>query len=247
LTIAGKLSDGSAITMATFAGPTGQMLLFRPLYGTKLPVMGSILGTLDITPGVTPVDNTVSDVDLTWLRPANTATANRLYRSGFPSNSAIPSVLSASVTGARYVAPTKPNPRVMGLSDGANEIEVLLTEAGVATALPAMPVVKANVSTTNKVTFSTTPNPNTRKVSLTFVGSTGAFNGKFTLVEPNPVVPTATVTRTVSYLGMIVKNKGEGYFILNQLPAVGAVPAQTPSNSPQEGGKVVVQPVPVVP
>jgi uncharacterized repeat protein (TIGR01451 family) len=250
LTMSGKLADGSAITMATFAGPTGQMLLFRPLYGTKLPVMGSILGTLDITLGVTPVENTVSELALTWSRPANTASSNRLYRSGFPSNSAIPSVLSASVTGARYVAPSKPttanptaNPRVMGLTDTNNEIEVLLTDAGVATALPAMPVVKANVSNTNKVTF----NPaitNTRKVSLTFTSSTGAYSGKFTLVEPNPLVPTATVTRAVTYQGMIVKNKGEGYFILNQLPAV---VGQTTSNSPQEGGKVVVQPVPVVP
>jgi uncharacterized repeat protein (TIGR01451 family) len=243
LTMAGRLSDGSSITMATFAGPTGQMLLFRPLYGTKLPVMGSILGTLDITPGLTPVENTVSELALTWSRPANTASSNRLYRSGFPS------VLAASVSGARYVAPAKPttanptaNPRVMGLTDGANEIEVLLTGAGVEAALPAMPVVKANVSTSNKVTFSTTPN--TRKVSLTFVSSKGTYSGKFTLVEPNPLVPTANVTRTVTYQGLIVKNKGEGYFILNQLPAV---VGQTTSNSPQEGGKVVVQPVPVVP
>jgi hypothetical protein len=147
------------------------------------------------------------------------------------------------------VAPAKPttanptaNPRVMGLTDGANEIEVLLTGAGVEAALPAMPVVKANVSTSNKVTFSTTPN--TRKVSLTFVSSKGTYSGKFTLVEPNPLVPTANVTRTVTYQGLIVKNKGEGYFILNQLPAV---VGQTTSNSPQEGGKVVVQPVPVVP
>ncbi len=244
LTIAGRLSDGSSISTSSFAGPTGQMLLFRTLYGTKLPVMGSILGTLDITTGLTPADNTVSAVGLTWSRPANSATSNRLYRSGFPA------VLSASVNGARYVAPAKPttanptaNPRVLGLSDAANEIEVLLTEAGVVTALPAMPVVKANVSTSNKVTFN--PGiPNTRKVTLSFVSSTGAFSGKFTLVEPNPLVPTATVTRAVTYQGLIVKNKGEGYFILNQLPTV---VGQTTSNSPQEGGKVVVQPVPVVP
>jgi uncharacterized repeat protein (TIGR01451 family) len=244
LTMAGRLSDGSTISMATFAGPTGQMLLFRPLYGTKLPVMGSILGTLDITPGVTPVDNTVSELDLTWSRPANTASSNRLYRTGFPS------ILSASVSGARYVAPSKPttanpgaNPRVMGLTDGANEVEVLLTEAGVATALPPMPVVKANVSNTNKVTFNSTIT-NTRKVSLTFVSGTGAYSGKFTLVEPNPLAPTVNVSRVVTYQGLIVKNKGEGYFILNQLPTV---VGQTTSNSPQEGGKVVVQPVPVVP
>ena len=244
LTMAGRLSDGSTISMATFAGPTGQMLLFRPLYGTKLPVMGSILGTLDITPGVTPVDNTVSELNLTWSRPANTASSNRLYRNGFPS------ILSASVSGARYVAPSKPttanpgaNPRVMGLTDGANEVEVLLTEAGVATALPPMPVVKANVSNTNKVTFNSTIT-NTRKVSLTFVSGTGAYSGKFTLVEPNPLAPTVNVSRVVTYQGLIVKNKGEGYFILNQLPTV---VGQTTSNSPQEGGKVVVQPVPVVP
>jgi hypothetical protein len=190
------------------------------------------------------VENTVSELALTWSRPANTASSNRLYRNGFPA------VLSASVNGARYVAPAKPttanptaNPRVLGLTDTNNEIEVLLTDAGVATALPAMPVVKANVSNTNKVTFNSTIT-NTRKVSLTFVSGTGAYSGKFTLVEPNPLAPTVNVSRVVTYQGLIVKNKGEGYFILNQLPTV---VGQTTSNSPQEGGKVVVQPVPVVP
>jgi autotransporter-associated beta strand protein len=247
LTLSGRLSDGSVITMATFAGPAGQMLMFRTLYGTT--TRGSLLGALGIAAEANPLNNTVAG-PMTWTRPANTASSNRLYRSGFPA----PGLLDVTLTGGRYVAPparTRTNPlaepRVMGLTDLANQIEVLLTKAGVETALPLQADVKATVALTNKVAFNLDKLVNTRAMSLTFVASKGSFTGKATLRENNPVLAAAVppllvpVTRTVTFQGLLVGGVGHGYFILNQLPAVGAVPAQTTSNSPQEGGRVEVK------
>jgi len=247
LTLAGKLSDGSVISMATFAGPAGQMLMFRPLYGTT--TRGSLLGSLGIEAETNPLNNTV-DGTLSWTRPANPSASNRLYKVGFPAAGE----LSVDVDGARYVASparTKTNPtaepRVMGLTDLANEIEVLLTKAGVETALPLQADVKATVALTNKVAFKLDKLVNTRAMSLTFSASKGSFTGKATLKENNPVLAAAVppllvpVTRTVTFQGLLVGGVGHGYFILNQLPAVGVVPTQTTSNTPQEGGRVEVK------
>lgn len=250
LKLSGKLSDGSTITMATFAGPAGQILLFRPLYAAA--VRGSVLGELGIAAEPDPLNNTV-DGDLSWTRPANAAASNRLYKAGFP----VPGELAVKVDGARYVAPTPRNsrnptaePRVMGLTDAANEIEVLLTGAGVETALPLQTNVKANVALNNKVTFNLDPLVNTRKMTLTFNAAKGTFTGRVTLKQNNPLLEMSVppllvpVTRTVTYQGLIVKGAGAGYFILAQLPAMAG---DTPTKTAQEGGKAEIKAVPVIP
>lgn len=250
LTLSGKLCDGSTITMATFAGPAGQILLFRPLYAAA--VRGSVLGELGIAAEPDPLNNTV-DGDLSWTRPANAAASNRLYKAGFPA----PGELAVKVDGARYVAPTPRNsrnptaePRVMGLTDAANEIEVLLTAAGIETAEPLQANVKANVALNNRVAFSLDPLVNTRKMTLTFNAARGTFTGRVTLRQNNPLLEMSVppllvpVTRTVTYQGLIVKGAGAGYFILAQLPAVAG---DTPSKTAQEGGKVEIKAVPVIP
>jgi hypothetical protein len=132
---------------------------------------------------------------------------------------------------------------VLGLTDSANEIEVLLTGGGVEAALPLMPEIKANVAFNNRVTFNPDPLVNTRRLVLSFVAKTGTFNGRFTLSENNvTLLPVErAVVRTVAFQGVIVDGVAEGYFIVNQLPAVAGV--DTPVNTAQQGGKVVVQPV----
>jgi uncharacterized repeat protein (TIGR01451 family) len=246
LTLRGRLADGSAVTMATFAGPTGQVLLFRPLYASTAG--GSVLGQLGIVAKPDPLDNTVEG-DLEWFRPANGARSNRLYRDGFPATG----VVDLTATGAVYEVPPVRNSRnptadsrVLGLTDSANEIEVLLTGGEVETALPLMPEIKANVAFNNRVTFNPDPLVNTRRLVLSFVAKTGTFNGRFTLSENNvTLLPVERkVVRTVTFQGLIVDGVAEGYFIVNQLPAVAG---DTPANTAQQGGKVVVQPVaPVV-
>lgn len=233
LTLKGKLADGSTITLATFAGPAGQILLFRPLYAAK--VRGSVLGALEIEALPDPTQNTLEG-DIEWWRPANTAKSNRLYRDGFPA------VLDLLATGGRYVPPAK-NERVLGLTEANNLIEVLFSEAGVEGASPPATVegMKGAVAPNNKVTFSKDfATINTRRATLTFTAKTGAFKAVIKLSEPNPLPPNKLVNRTVTAQGLIVGAKGEGYFILNQLPAVAP---ETPSNTAQQGGKAVVQPV----
>lgn len=250
LTLSGRLSDGSAITMATFAGPAGQILLFRPLYGAT--VRGSVLGELGIVAESNPLDNTVEG-DVSWTRPANAAASNRLYKTGFPA----PGMLAVKVEGARYVPPTprtarnlQAEPRVMGLTDAANEIEVILSGAGIATAEPLQPNSKANVALNNRVTFSLDPLVNTRKMTLAFNAARGTFTGKVTLKQNNPLLEMAvppllvSVTRTVTYQGLIVKGEGAGYFILAQLPMIAG---DTPTKTAMESGKVEIKAVPVVP
>jgi hypothetical protein len=250
LTLSGRLSDGSVITMATFVGPAGQILLFRPLYAAT--VRGSVLGELGIAAETNPIDNTVEG-DLTWTRPANAAASNRLYKTGFPA----PGMLAVKVAGARYVAPTprtasnlQAEPRVMGLTDAANEIEVLLTGAGIATAEPLQPNTKANVELNNRVTFSLDPLVNTRKMTLAFNAARGTFTGKATLRQNNPLLEMAvpplvvSVPRIVTYQGLIVKGEGAGYFILAQLPMIAG---ETPTKTAMESGKVEIKAVPVIP
>lgn len=246
LSLRGRLADGSVITMATFAGPAGQILLFRPLYAGA--ARGSVLGQLGIVAEPDPLDNTV-DGDLEWFRPANGARANRLYRAGFPGDG----VVDVEVTGSRYQVPTPRNarnpagePRVMGLTDAANEIEVFLTGGGVETALPLMPEIMANVALNNRVTFNPDFEVNTRRMVLSFVARTGTFTGRFTLRDNNPtLLPVErAVVRTVAFQGLIVDGVAEGYFIVNQLPAVAG---DTPANTAQQGGKVLVQPVVPIP
>ncbi len=238
LTLKGKLADGSSITMATFAGPAGQMLMFRTLYPAS--ARGSLLGAMEIEAMPDPLQNTI-DGALEWWRPANLAKSNRLYRAGFPD------VLDLDATGGRYVAPPK-NVRVLGLTDADDDVEVLFTEAGVEMALPTVTPdgMTGTVALNNKVAFSPDPLINTRKAKLTFTAKTGAFKATIALSEENPLLPGSgkLVKRTVTGQGLIVGAAGEGYFILNQLPAV---VGDTPANTPQLGGKVMVQPVPPVP
>ncbi len=244
LTLKGRLSDGSAVTMATFAGPSGQLLLYRPLYAAK--VRGSVLGKFDISAQPDPLLNTVSGV-ADWRRPANPAKSNRLYRAGFPE------LLNLLAEGGRYTAPPRRNaanptaePRVLGLTDADNLVEVLFSEANVETAelLATVEGMKGEVALNNKVTFSKDFAINTRRATLRFNARTGAFNASIRLSEPNPLLlpdRVVNVNRTVKAQGLIVGDKAEGYFILNQLPAVAG---ETPGNTRQLGGKVLVQPVP---
>jgi len=99
------------------------------------------------------------------------------------------------------------------------------------------------VAFNNRVTFNPDPLVNTRRLVLSFVAKTGTFNGRFTLSENNvTLLPVErAVVRTVAFQGVIVDGVAEGYIIVNQLPAVAGV--DTPVNTAQQGGKVVVQPV----
>jgi autotransporter-associated beta strand protein len=235
LTLVGRLADGTAVTVASFVGPSGQVAVFRTLYAAT--ARGSLLGEMGINLGATNESNVVEG-DLTWSRPANPARSNRLYRLGFPN------VLEVAVAGGRYLPPTGDEPRVMGLREAANRIELTFTGVDLATAQPLSAAMVGAVDERNRVAFEADPAVNTRRVLLSITPRTGAIKGRFVLSESNPLLlpeVVRNVVRTVAYQGLIVGAEGAGFFVLPQLPAV---EGETPANTAQEGGRVSIKPLP---
>lgn len=233
LTLTGRLADGSAVTMATFAGPGGEILLYRSLYPAK--ARGSVLGRLSIGEQPDPSENTVEG-EANWWRPANLVKSNRLYRDGFPG------LLNLLVEGGRYSSPDSGS-RLPSLTNEADVVELIFSEAGVEIAGPLVTAdgMKAEVQINGKARFSSDPTINTRKASLVFNSRTGAFKAGSQLSEPNPLwLPdkVVNVKRSVTGRGLIVGNEAVGYFLLNQLPKI---EGETPRNTRQLGGKVLVR------
>ena len=85
LAFTGKLPDGSNVLGSTFVGPSGQILVFQLLYGSK----GSLVGQYQLT------SNSLGG-NVSWFKP--TTTTGNLYRDGF-------GPLAVVVNGGIYVPP----------------------------------------------------------------------------------------------------------------------------------------------
>lgn len=221
LKVAGRLADGTAFTSSTFVGPTGQFLIFRTLYAAN--ARGSVIGTLQIQEELVNRENTLSG-GLSWWRPVTPAATARLYKAGF-------GPIDIVAGGGRYDPPF-PNTIVMGINPTMTPFNATISfnEANVETAVPITNAVDMVVGINHRVIMNTV---NDRRVTLKITPRTGLLSGRFVLSEThpfpaNPNRPT-TLTRNVSYLGAIIKNggieEGLGYFLLPQLPASAAEPA----------------------
>lgn len=221
LRVAGRLADGTAFNTATYAGPGGEVMVFRTLYAPN--ARGSVIGSvkIDDLADSNPDNNTLAG-SVNWWRPATPGTTARLYRAGFDP-------LDLDVVGSRYIPPvaTSATPRVLALpatAVGTPNAVVELTQALVEGQLPlfdaanpSLNEVSVRVDERNRALAIGT---NPRKVSLTINAKTGAISGRFALEVLTPV----RVVRTVSYSGMIVGDgvqpaQGQGYFLLPKLPA----------------------------
>lgn len=227
LTVAGRLADGTAFTTATFAGPNGEVLVFRTLYAAN--ARGSVIGEFKINDGAhisSPDDNTLQG-SLSWWRPVTPGTTARLYRAGF-------GPLDLTAVGGRYLPPlpTAANPRVMGLDatvPGVANAVVELTEARIEADKPLMTAPQPNtaefrVDERNKA-LATDPANNLRAVTLSINAKTGAFTGRFSLRDVHPFSggKPDPIIRTVTFQGLIVTGGagplGVGYYLLPQRPA----------------------------
>jgi autotransporter-associated beta strand protein len=244
LVVAGRLADGSLFTTATFAGPGGEVMVFRTLYAAN--ARGSVVGQFKIDGGAdaeSADDNTLAG-GLSWWRPASPAAIQRVYRDGFEP-------IDLVAVGGRYLAPvaTALNPRVMGLeatADGVGNAVIELTEGLVELALPVMTAAEANtavfrVDERNRAVASDPAN-NPRAVTLSINAKTGAFSGQFVLNEahPFPGQKPDPIIRRVSYQGLIVTGGAEpigvGYFLLPKLPGSAT---EKPTATPVLSGRVV--------
>lgn len=221
LTVSGRLADNSTFTTTTFIGFQGQVLIYQPLYNN----LGSLAGSLTVTPGVTAAANTLAGAP-TWRKPATAAT-DTIYRPGFG-----PIPLSAD--GGAYVPPTA-GAVVLGMPNSANNAKLQFTRGGLDVEgkefdLTFSILNPSAAGLTNKVTIPANPNTVTMPV---LTPATGAFSGEFTIAGN-----TAALNRKVAYQGLIVKRggitRGFGFFLLPELPEG----IETLASSPKNSGKV---------
>lgn len=201
LTVSGRLPDGTTFTTAGHISTTHQVLVSAALY-TKT---GSILGILEVQPGVLPgnTDGTLAPTTLSWSRLPH---LGRAYGAGF-------SPLPLSVVGARYLPPPTIGPVVMNLANTANNA-LLLFHPFDAQIVPPFPDLLTQVKT-NGTSAKSPSTPNPRSTTLKVTNGTGLFTGAFTLKDLN-IHTLKPVTRTASYYGIIVTHPMSGSLGLGQ-------------------------------
>ncbi len=248
LTIAGKTADGEVITNATFVGPSGQVLLFQPLYAAKGSLKGVPLIGLGGSPS-DPKDNVITGA-LDWVRPSLVSVSARTYELGFglPTNTVgVITPVQLEATGGAY-GPLAAGQLILGLTTPAPDNTAfngdLLFSFGGLEGAALHPNVQVAVKA-NNVLALTPAASNLTVTKLTVVPATGAFSGTFTLKDNNlPGKIPAVVVRTVTYQGVIVRDglllRGRGYFLLPEMPSLGP-PLTTPTTSDILSGEVVLQ------
>ena len=234
ITLGGKLTDGTAITGATILGKNPdvitdfQVLIHVPLYtGT-----GSYQAVVNITPRPTPDDKHLLAGVSTWLKKPQALSSVRAYRSGF--------FAEPTVSGWEWVNPTGTN--VLELLAGPSNAQIAASGGGIEQSVQIGSGIQTlSLSDTNVAVFDTPINLSAAPSAplLTISASTGQFTGSFKLIDPDGYKPSATVTRTVSFEGVIVPGDtgpfGSGFFLLSKLqadsdhPALPANPASTTS------------------
>ena len=229
LTLAGMLPDGTAYTMATFTGASGDIPLYTPQYLGKGSVMGLLKLNEDITTSY--VNNAITGAP-TWYKGMDSA--SRSYAGGI-------ALMTLNADGGKYAAPVSPD-IVMGLHQGSGNAKMSFTGANLASA-SRHPSVDFSVSTPAKVT---PPPINPAATTLVFDAAKGLFSGQFTLVDSDlTVTPHVSVPRIVPYNGIIIRPggsstlmEGHGFFNLAQMPT--ATPKTTPTTSPKLSGLVTL-------
>jgi len=224
--LSGRLTDGTPVTTATFAGPEGEFYLWRFMYAST--VRGSVLGNFQIDQDDMATANRISG-DATWTRPATISGGNRLYRDGFGKE------VPLLIEGGRYTPPPA-GTRILGLEEG-DQGRLSFAYANLETALPlvgAGPDSQPSLftlDTRNRFGFDA---PNERGARGSVVARTGLWKASIrlaTTVQP-------IIRRTINAQGILIPgNFGGGYSIVPQLPVGG----QTIRNSPQLSAEVIIQ------
>ena len=225
----GKLSDGSTMTANTTVGTTGQIPLHLMLYSTPGSAHGWVQVSLDSTSTPTNAGQPLLDGGLDWVKDAQApSSTNHNYKAGF-------GLHQLTAAGGKYVKPTT---TVLGIVDQVSPTNARLAFSdGGLTGPP--PIVGASMATNlntntpfritnaNAVIMPIGASTNPATLTLALTASSGAFSGSFILKnDPDPtdhVPPTALLSRTVYYYGLIVQrlsvNKALGFFLLSELPA----------------------------
>ena len=240
-TVAGKTADGSVIATSAPVGPSGQVLVYQPLYTNTGSLTGIVTIASDVDPGTSAAIHTMGG-GLTWTR-ATQASSVRTYQAGW-------APLSLSVIGGFYhPAPALPlGAIVMNLPQAVGNNAQLTFGGGGIEGSSVNPDCNFRINTVSAIVK---PGVNPGAVVLTAVNNTtGAFNGTFSLSD---TVASVVVKRTsIAFQGLIIPHVhttdssvittnpfdgiGHGYFLLPQLPA--------PTTGPILSGQVNLQKFP---
>ncbi|MCP5557304.1 MAG: S8 family serine peptidase [Verrucomicrobiaceae bacterium] len=237
--VSGRMADDAVLSTSSFVGPLGEVLIFRVDAKTD-----SIVGYIQMTAGTPPLnaDSTIGGMGtVTWRRETQPA-SSRVYEAGF----GLTAPTEMDAVGGRYIPPTKPL-IILGVTDdgSTDNAQLSFREAELGnTTLNPLPTPDATLRLVSPATAKFTP-PTPRPVSLAINSKTGSFTGRFTLVDPNVLAPTKTISRIVNFKGLVVMGggipRGAGYFLLPRRPANSG---ETPSNTEQLSGQVILEATP---
>jgi hypothetical protein len=177
---AGRMADGTAVTISTTLGPDGEVPLFLRLYTAVNTTAGSVHGWSQITESQS--GNELLDGELTWQKQAQTINT-RNYKEGFPAH-------SLTVVGGTYVA-SSAGQIVLGMPNLAGNALLRFAEGGLEEAALTQgtngilrQVFRIPLNHRAVMPIGVLNNPGA--VSMGIVTTTGAISGRFS-VRGKPV------------------------------------------------------------
>jgi hypothetical protein len=230
VTIAGRLADGTAISLSSRLSPDNDMPMYAALYSAK----GFISGGLRFDDSALETDAFCES--MVWFRPntrtASTKNLTTLYPDGWPEG------ITMQVLGSKYVAPAKatlrapnpPNPNtvlgasVAGVVAPTTNLSVILADG----AMPAETLNPGGLSATSALTVYAAPEgvAGANQLKISFVASAGTFSGSFL----HPVSK-----KTVTLSGVAFQKTGQALGSFLYMPVV----ATDPEGTPQSGSVVI--------
>ena len=198
VSITGRTGDGTAFTSSRTLWNNGKLPFYSLLYNERGYLMG--LPLIEATIG--SEDNRVWG-SLNWRKRGPSSTTDKLYSLGFDE-------ISVDLEGSKWL---KPAARTMlfDLPNQASNARVEFSEAGIEDVAQADSVSQTfQITSANTAKFATSTTGNPCLVSMKLNTSTGFFSGTFTLKDPKPS-STGTISRKVSYSGILMNHLQEGY------------------------------------
>lgn len=236
LNVVGNLADGTRFTSATFAGPFGEILVFRTLYPAR--ARGSVIGTLQIAKAAQNKDNVVAG-EVNWFRPAS---SGRVYPAGF-------GPFDMNAAGSRYDPPPA-GETIMNLDltdPAANNAVLALFGAHIEGKLADPSSNQIPLRVTDKHRVFTDASFAINRVKTKINARTGLVTGSFRISEPHPfaLIPNKvpTLNRSSNFRALLIRDASglcvQGTFLLAQLPIELRQKAAT---IPIQSGQVLVVP-----
>ncbi|MEY5010420.1 MAG: hypothetical protein RLZZ253_1559 [Verrucomicrobiota bacterium] len=230
VTITGKLSDGTAISLSSRLSSDNDLPLYAPLYSMK----GFVAGRMQFDD--TALDSDAVCESMVWFRPNTRTTTTKnltaLYPDGWPEGIAMQVLASKYIAPAKATvrAPNPPNPNtvlgasVVGVAAPAANLQITLADG----MLPDETLNTGALSALNAVTVYTAPEGTigASQMRVTFVSSSGLFSGSFL----HPVSK-----KTVTFSGAAFQKTGQALGSFLYMPVV----ATDPEGTPQVGSVVL--------